>query len=294
MLCHFGSAGEHSVWTFPFYAITVTAVPVFMLTSFALAGNVFIDSDSTHLRKRIQRLLLPLVAWSAIYFCAYALIDLVVGTDRIHGIQDFIWQAVTGHRAVLNPTMWFHFDLIVLSCLAFACFRRAGDSKQIVLAVAGLMVIFGLVMQYSGWNYDLFGKLRYELKWPLGRLCETLPYAGLGLALACLLPAKNPDIAQGLPWNYSRLAVLGIGLVLLYVACFPWPRVEEGFHYGGFRIMWLSLAIYCVFNVLKVDFIPVCIIKLIVFLSRYTLGVYCILRVRIRCIVNALVNMSAS
>ncbi len=276
---HFGSVGAPPKWAVPFYAIALMAVPVFMMSSFALSGSLFTNSDYKLIGKRIYRLALPLVAWSAIYFCIFALIDLVLGSNIIYGVQDFFWQAFTGHRENINPSMWFQFDLIILSCISFACFRCVGGSKRAVLIVSASMVIFGLMMQYTGWNYALFDDLRYELKFPLGRLCETLPYVGIGLSLFCLLPPKNPDIAQCLPWKHSSLVVLAIGLIMFCVGwVLPWPGVTEGFCYGGLKILWMTIALYFMFNALNTVFISERVTNLIVYLSKYALGVYCIHR----------------
>ena len=40
-----------------------------------------------------------------------------------------------------------------------------------------------LVLQYSGVNYSLFSHLPYEVAYPLGRLCELVPYVGIVVVL---------------------------------------------------------------------------------------------------------------
>ena len=67
------------------------------------------------LTKRIKTLVIPLVGWSVIYATLYTFV-----LNRSISFKDFFWQSTTGHSEVLNPTMWFQSNLIVLTLLFVA------------------------------------------------------------------------------------------------------------------------------------------------------------------------------
>lgn len=146
-----------------------------MVMSFYLNQKSFEKKDVNNAKKRIWKLLLPQIIWSIIYFLVYWIIEIVTHVKMVNGISDLFWQLLTGHSPCLNATMWFQFDLIVITILFcnvfYFCNRVIG---MIVIVIVGCIC---LALQYSGLNYQIFGALRYELSYPLGRLLETFPMA---------------------------------------------------------------------------------------------------------------------
>jgi hypothetical protein len=100
----------------------------------------------------------------------------------VNGISDLFWQIFTGHSEVLNATMWFQTNLIVISLFFFIVFYLFNEKVGLTIIV---ICSFGcLFLQYSGINYQMFGALRFELTFPLGRLSEMIPIATFGFITA--------------------------------------------------------------------------------------------------------------
>lgn len=184
----------------------------------------------------------------------------------VNGISDFIWQLLTGHSPKLNTSMWFQMDLIVITILFFIIFHFLNENAGFVLII--VLSLFCLFLQYSGINWMLFGSLRFELKYPLGRLSETIPVATLGFIASKynLLEIKKEN-----KWvNMMLAAIMFMVFLILDIKVFV-PLT--GFGYAG---IWKNCVAFAItmfaFNfgkIFKKQY------KSLNFVTSYTLGVYC-------------------
>ena len=91
------------------------AVPFFMLSAFSFCNILELAQDNNKMKKRINRLMIPHVFWTIIYFIIYILLEKKKGIKLLHGVGDFFWQLVGGHS--YNSVAWFQIDLIFLTIL---------------------------------------------------------------------------------------------------------------------------------------------------------------------------------
>jgi hypothetical protein len=132
------------------------------------------------------------------------------------------------------------------------------------------LAVIGLWLQYSEINYDLFSGCSYEYCYPLGRLTEVFPYAVIGILLY-----KSGSIGRlkryRLPVTVLCIATM---IIISYRGVIPNPA--EGFNYSGLNKLLYATLAFILFNEIPVDRAPEKLKRMIRFLARYSLGVYCI------------------
>lgn len=266
--CHFWST-EAPVWLQPLSMLKPFAVPVFMFLSFYLSHGLIMGRDTTRALRRLRRLLLPQIGWAIIYFVVYWVLGALLHKELVTGISDLFWQMLTGHSESLNPTMWFQTDLIILTVLFFGVFRFLSE-KTGILVLCGLSLLC-LAGQYSGMNYAVFGGMRFELAYPLGRVAETLPVAALGLFAArwnllTFRKARSLPVALGafvLSWVFvvadRQLPLTGV----------------DTFGYAGIWKMLYAFSVAVFAYGVDLSRLSDKAKKAVGFLTDYTLGIYC-------------------
>ncbi len=238
------------------------AVPIFMFMSFLLSHRLFSGSGEAKVGKRVWRLTWPLWGWGIIYFIVYS----ALGINKI-GLSTLFWQMTTGHSALLNPAMWYQSVLICLTMLFFVIYRYI--DKQIAKAVSVLLLVLSLFMQYSGYNYRLFGDLPYELKCPLGRLVEMVPYASLGV-----LAMEYPDWIQ--KRNHRAIILIMCPVALIFSLLLKRLLPETmGFQYSGIPMIGITVSVVLFLYALPIDRLSIGIKNIIYTLAKSTLGIYC-------------------
>lgn len=177
--------------------------------------------DVKYMRKRMWKLVFPQIVWSFVYFIVCWVLN------RSRDLLPLVWQVFTGHSPNLNPAMWFQVNLIVFSVLFFIIFYCCNEKVGII--IISMLFALCLFLQYSEFNYSLFGELRYELSYPLGRLAEVFPVAILGFIASkynLLVVRKN---------NKSINVLRGFALAICFLALdsyLPFPHLN--FQYAGF------------------------------------------------------------
>ena len=250
--------GYDSLLFLPFKEIQTLAAPVFMLLSFYFLAERFLSPDESFLKKRMLRLLIPQIGWALIYWLVYLLLEPVP-------LNELFWQILTGHSAVLNATMWFQFDLIVLTLLFFLLFSFRNEKFSTILLIC--ISFLCLILQHSGINYRLFSDLRFELSYPLGRLVEMLPYATIGFLL------KHCRMTDTLKkYRYPVLIASLLLFTLPYLMSFP---SAKGFGYAGITLLYLVILSFFITELLPFEMLPETIKKGMLPLCCHTLGIYC-------------------
>ncbi len=269
VLCHFWRDDSYSKWLNPFMYIRELAPPVFFLLSFMLVEKVFLSKDFSKAKKRFGRLVWPQIGWTVIYFGAYKLLEVILQVDITGGIRDMVWQLFTGHSETLNPTMWYQVSLIVLNVVFFVLFyflpQKFGKISIVWLALGAL------VLQYTGKNFVLFSNMRFELKYPLGRTVEMIPYAVIGFYLAYFGIYKKLE-------NYRIVTILTSLVMMVFFLKYPVFHGAQGFNYAGILYIVLSLCLVTVFTLLPLDNLPDVLKRIILVITKYTMGVYCMHR----------------
>ena len=249
------------------------AVPVFMLLAFILTDIIVLSTDKEKRKKRLYRLIVPVLFWAIVYYIVIRIIDNSNGTITIHGISDLFWQIIAGH--VYNKTLWFQSLLIIITVL-FVLFIRLLKPKvgMIVCLLLGLVCLF---LQYSSILLHI-----KEFEWPtniagtffdksyvvntLGRLFEMIPYAALGMLL----------------YKYSlfekarkRIGIILISLTaIIFLLSFPVFLAIDGFYYQGIEKIVLAFFSVLFFYAIPFIHIPQIIKKAIRMVSSHIMAVY--------------------
>lgn len=117
---------------------------------------------------------------------------------------------------------------------------------------------------------ELFGGLEYELRYPLGRIAEMLPFAVIGYLL-------SSEVCIAHIRKYGVLFITASFVVSLIILLQSTIVVAKGFGYGGLGLVVLSCACFIICYCVPIPRrMPQALKDMIEFLSRYSFGVYCV------------------
>ena len=266
VLGHFCNWKEYNttlLW--PFRELVSLAVPCFMIISFYFMTNSLLYIDETKYRNRLKRLLIPQVGWAVIYFVVMLVLEYFFNSGIHVGFNNFLWQLFTGHDTILNPSMWYQLEVILITIIFYAVFRKFDHKKAYFIILA--LALFCYVLQYTGINYALFKDLRFELKYPLGRIAEMIPYAVIGLTL------KYFNVYEKLKKYRYIIMPVCIAMFLLGFNI-DWLFLKD-FGFSGICKPYLAIWIVTFAYYTPLEYLPRYIKKLMLTISSYTLGIYC-------------------
>ena len=264
VLCHFWRTPSRYALINHLEILKHVAVPVFMMISFYLVSRNFFDVRLDTVKKRMFRLIWPHVVWTVVYWVIYYKFERVAPAD-------LFWQFFTGHSPRVNATMWFQINMIILSALFFGVFYVLKSQKAMIAIV--FFAAVAVVFLYSGLNNRLFGDLRYELAYSIGRVAEMMPYAVLGVCFAYV------DVKKYLLKH--RVLSLSVAVALWLLIVWTEKRVPFGIvgvGYANAYILLKGLVIFVVGMLFPLSNLPGMVKKVLDVTTRYTLGIYCIHR----------------
>ena len=259
VLCHFWTPST-SVFLMPFGLLRECAVPVFMFLSFFLMEKNLLQKNS--IGKRFVRLLSPLIGWALIYWVVYFIVQRT-------NFADLLWQIFTGHSPKLNPTMWFQSVLLALTIIWMLIFRFFEKSTGIFILWALLLCAF--VVIHSEINYKLFNPLRYELKYPLGRLCEMIPYATCGFFCAYYSVFDKMKACR-------QKSIIILCLSFIFLLKYKIINTAAGFGYSDHNCILFAFVAVGIAYLLPFDKFSKRILDYIKYATRFSLGIYCMHR----------------
>lgn len=243
------------------------AVPVFILMSFILVQRSLVEHNKLKMQKRFERLLIPQIGWAIIYWVVYIVVDLLFSTGLNLSISDLIWQMFFGHSPKLNATMWYQVDLIYLTLLFLIVILIF---KKNYIAVLSLLAALAIFIQYSGINM-IFDSLRFELKFPIGRFFEILPVAVAGFLVA------STNLLEKLKSHRVITAFLSVFTIFISYKYGVFSSVP-GYGYQGIKMIVIAFSFVALFYVIPFEKIPQKATKIILQLTNYTMGIYCMHR----------------
>lgn len=88
------------------------------------------------------------------------------------------------------------------------------DSKGSIYIVHVLSFV-ALIMQYTGFNYSLFKDFPFEVKFPLGRIAEMMPYATIGYDFSRFDLLERMRTTSRRKWYMWTALIMTIVLLLL-------------------------------------------------------------------------------
>lgn len=257
-----------SLWQLPFDYMLSLSVPAFIFIAFFLGEKHISAGDSVYMRRRGWRLAWPLIGWALIYAAILIPVRWLSRSPRVPGWNDLVWQALTGHSPVLNPSMWYQSVLLIITAVLFLTLRKPSRQTPLVL----LSLLCGaFVLEYSGLNEYLFGNLRFELKYPLGRIAEMIPFAVTGYACSRYSLLERSSL--------SSVASVIIFMLMAVLAMIPLHGDKNaGFGYSNFFYIPAAIGLAVAVWYIPFPSIGRKTMNVLRFLSSFTLGIYCVHR----------------
>lgn len=238
-----------------------SAVPFFMLTSFYLTYNTFNKSNYINIKRRISRICIPYFGYAFISFVIISFLE-VITTKHIVSYTDLLWQLLLG-SSKLNPPLWFLSNLIICSAIIFLVSKYSLNKNKLFI----IILITSFFIQYTGINSFIFSNLRFEIKWPLGRIIEMIPYACAGTLLA------SSGILKKIHSNILAMFTICILLLFFKTHSIPTPT---GFYNQGIQMFINTILVFPLFYLANFEKLNTDIKKFILYISNYSLGIYCI------------------
>ena len=252
------------------------AVPCFMILAFMFTDIVQITKEEEQLKRRLIRLIIPVIFWAILYLIVYLILDYVYGTKLLQFKTDLLWQIAFGHA--YNRTLWFQFDLIVITLLYVCIFKYL--AKKNAFTVIVFLTLFALMAQYSNMNAIIMQKINlggypktYVLE-PLGRLCEMIPYATIGVLI------KEFNIFDGDDSIFRILfKIISSIIIIIFLKNVSVFYTPSGFVYQG--LLKIVIAFFYVFIFYRIhrllisSKLNICVVRGGVnFIAKYTMGIY--------------------
>lgn len=271
--CHFGqNIADNNFISKKILDLKLYAVPVFMYLSFYLIGKNLSDLSLDFIKKRFSRIVIPYIFWGVVGSILCWIGNTVFSDYRFVEKLDLnavIWQLMTGHSKI-NPSLWYSMVLLWIMIVLIIIELVFGKCSKYLL---GLITILCIISQYTGFNYNMFSQLPYELMYPLGRFYEMFPYATIGIWMANL--NINDRIRE------SKKTEIGYVLFLIGAFIFVCSfRVNIGnitpnYMYGGLKYLFAAMILVSFAELIsfhtehnnKLDFI-------ISKITSYTMGIY--------------------
>lgn len=195
--------------------------------------------------------------WSIVYWGASWYLGRAI-------VSDLVWQLLFGHVESINTALWFMVDLAAITLGAGIFFYIIHD-KQMQEKGLTVIIIVSLLLEYFDINYTIFINMPYEVKFTLGRLCEMMPYAALGLLCARRKWIERVEITR----TKTTLIVARVLLTVLI------PRYDiSGYGYQGIMRIVSAILLLIYFGTMRISREKYQ--KSIKKTAQYTMGIYCV------------------
>lgn len=258
------------------------AVPCFMFISFYFAAKDYVNPQLQKMKSRILRLYVPVIFWNFFYFVFFDTLYFIIGKkDLMLGPKRLILGCIFSHSPGLPDQLWFLVSQLVLTVIIYLLFFHItdrNDEKALLVnqnhhlsvrkrraIVLMIFAVIAIVIQYRGISYKMLQNTAYEVKYPLGRFFECLPYAALGIIYG---------------WVENRLSMLKrilicvAAFILSIISYIDFPIIED-FGYSGLFKLFFSIGL-CLFFTLLPQGKNRITIPYINFIGSCTMGVYCL------------------
>ncbi|MFA6532689.1 MAG: acyltransferase [Patescibacteria group bacterium] len=189
------------------------SVPLFMTLSFFLMNKYLSQNKLSFsiIWRRIQRLLFPLIFWSAIGFLL---------KPNLINIRNVCLQFFTG-KVVDTPLYYLN----ILICLTFIFWLITYLPSKYRVPLYISIVMIAIILEYTGINTHYFNLTIVEIRKSYGQIVELIKYASLGMLFGILINQNRKQIIL--------FSLVGSTLFLLSVFKFPQPW---GYNYSGLKL----------------------------------------------------------
>ncbi len=204
------------------------AVPMFLCLSFYLTAKYYIDDTHIQIsiKKRINRLMIPLIFWSIIGFLV---------TPEKFTLKDLILQLFTG--SVVNRPLYFLNMLILFTVIArIISFLQL--KKRLIIYF--LIIILAFELQYTSINYSFFLHQSMNIKYSYGRFIELIPYVSVGILFS----------------KYKNILIKGkiAPILLIFISLIGFinaPQLSNSYSYGGLNLFLGTIIFFTVIIIIN-------------------------------------------
>ena len=233
------------------------SVPIFFIMSFFLCHKFFLTNDKIKIMRRLERLIIPYIAWPIIIWIFKKLFHL----RRKNSFYDLKIQILTGHNFI--PVLWFQLNLIV-STILILLIQKIFNKNTLFILVN--LYIISFYLQYSHINKKYFSKFSYCTKYPLGRFIEIIPFCISGYIIGSLYIMKYLKKYRIKTLHTLILIIFSFIKYNIFIAI-------EGFQYQGIKLFIISIIIFIIFALNPFEKITN-YKNIILILTNYTSGIY--------------------
>ena len=261
-------------------------VPCFFFISFYFLYPILFNKNMDKMKFRLVRLLIPYLVWPLIIFLIENISFLLCKTNIINRIitfNDLKIQIILGRNFMAH--LWFLFNLLFLTILFFIMtFIFAYYNFLFILQILG---ISSYILQYSRYNYTFFDNYTNAIRHSIGYFAETIPFASSAFLLSSLNFVEK--------MKEHRKKTLFIFFMFLYLIIkYNIFSYLSGYTYKGIENNIISLLLFNIFILIPFENLkPKILNNLLVILSRYTQGIYCI-HIYISYIVSLIFNIKGT
>ena len=239
-------------------------IPTFFLLSFFYTFNTLISFNINKIKARFERIMIPYIIWSFIYWIFKIIYFYILKKDCRHSFRDFLNNLLNGH--IFNCALWFQ-NILILMTISFLIIIFLFQNFYIYTLI--VLGILSYILQYTGMNYQFFRKnFSFHYRLTFGRFAEGFPNAVSGFYIA----SKN---FNSILKSNERITIINSLIILSFITKFNIFSDIQTFKYGGIRLNIASICIFFIFYLfpfksLKNKFI----INIIKQLTSYTGGIY--------------------
>ena len=238
------------------------------VSSFFIISFYFTSSHLSSLKikknlERLMRLLIPFIGWPLIILKINKIFNKKYNKSLQVSYEALKNQLLWG--CVYLDHFWFLWDMIVITISFFIIifiFRKH------FLFILQIILIMSYISQYSGYNFNKNKNFPYHMKYPLGRIAESVTYSITGFILGYY---KVIDLLQK-----HKIKTIIIS-AMIYEVMLDYHIFSNimGFGYQGIDLNIKSICLILVFAMLPFEIIKNKEFKKIIrILTNYSGGVY--------------------
>ena len=248
-----GAAGYIVV---PIYFITAAGLCLFFMVSGALLLPIKTDTF-TFLKKRIRRIIFPLLFWTLFYLC----VSLAFGEKTWNEIGHSILSIPFSRQG--HGVLWFLYVLIgiyLISPIISPMLQIASKKElQFYLLLWGITLCYPLLAPLVQLTTDIYGILYY--------FSGFLGYYVLGYYL-------HTYYYQICKWKLIAFLLIPLALFVVFNVVGIYKQFDGFFWYEGLMVAMLCVAFFCGARVFAERFPRIGRGKFLTVLSNCTFGVY--------------------
>ena len=253
-------------------------IPCFFFISFFFLYPVIIKKNKDKMILRLERLLIPYIAWPITIWVANNIIYYLLKKSRIRKFLQFKYlkkQLIIGR--VFLTHFWFLFNLLFFTIIFFILihfFKKRGF--LVFVQITGIISYF---LQYSEYNYIFFEKFSSRISHTIGHFAESFPIAAAAFTLSETKFVNNIKGNKFLRTMIILYSFIALFFIYKYGILKGIPKYSKKYTCHGIDKNAFSFFIFigasliplneCMSNKLKI------FIKLI---TNYTQGIYCMHR----------------